>query len=89
MAVRRLVVGLTGASMPQLGIRLLQVLQDTAVETHLIISKGARRTIAIEATGWTVAAVQGLGGVLPRCRGWRMWCMLRRIWRRRCPVVRS
>ena len=50
--------------MPQLGIRLLQVLQDTAVETHLIISKGARRTIAIEATGWSVAAVSGLADVV-------------------------
>ena len=65
MAVaQRLVVGLTGASMPQLGIRLLQVLQGSPVETHLIVSKGARRTIAIEATGWTVAAVQELADVV-------------------------
>ena len=50
--------------MPQLGIRLLQVLRDSPVETHLIISKGARRTIAIEATGWSVAAVSGLADVV-------------------------
>ena len=60
----RLIVALTGASMPQLGIRLLQALQETPVETHLIVSKGARRTIAIEATGWTVGSVQELADVV-------------------------
>lgn len=49
--------------MPQLGIRLLEVLQESSVESHLIISKGARRTIAIEAPQWTVARVQDLATV--------------------------
>jgi polyprenyl P-hydroxybenzoate/phenylacrylic acid decarboxylase-like protein len=57
---RPLVVGLTGASMPQMGIRLLEVLKDQGIETHLVISKGARRTIALEAPGWTVSDVQDL-----------------------------
>lgn len=56
----RLVVGITGASMPQLGIRFLEALQPLPIETHLVISKGARRTIAIEAPDWTVAGVQAL-----------------------------
>lgn len=56
----RLVVGITGASMPQLGIRLLEILRASEIETHLIISDGARRTIAIEAPDWSVARVSGL-----------------------------
>jgi 4-hydroxy-3-polyprenylbenzoate decarboxylase len=57
---QRLVIGMTGASMPQLGIRLLEALRETPVETHLVISKGARRTIALEAPGWSVGQVQEL-----------------------------
>lgn len=60
----RLVVGITGASMPQLGIRLLQVLRSAPVETHLVVSKGARRTIALEAPDWTVAKVHALADVV-------------------------
>jgi polyprenyl P-hydroxybenzoate/phenylacrylic acid decarboxylase-like protein len=49
-ARRRLVVGLSGSSAPQLGIALLEALQDHAeVETHLVISEGARRSLALEA----------------------------------------
>jgi 4-hydroxy-3-polyprenylbenzoate decarboxylase len=49
MVMDRLVVGLAGASGVVYGIRLLEVLQDRAdVETHLIISDGARRTIELE-----------------------------------------
>ncbi|MGL4926819.1 MAG: UbiX family flavin prenyltransferase [Plesiomonas shigelloides] len=45
----RLIVGISGASGAQYGIRLLQVLQPLAqIETHLIISQAARRTIALE-----------------------------------------
>lgn len=45
----RLIVGISGASGAQYGIRLLQVLQPLAqIETHLIISQAARRTIAQE-----------------------------------------
>lgn len=58
-----LVVGMTGASVPKLTIRLLQTLQVTDVETHLVISSGARRTIALEAPEWTVAGVEDLADV--------------------------
>lgn len=61
---KRLVVGISGASMPQLGIRLLQALQSTDIETHLIISRGARRTIALEALDWSVQAVHELADVV-------------------------
>jgi 4-hydroxy-3-polyprenylbenzoate decarboxylase len=46
---RRLIVGLSGASGPHYGVRLLEVLrQHTDVEVHLILSRGARATIAYE-----------------------------------------
>jgi 4-hydroxy-3-polyprenylbenzoate decarboxylase len=47
--VKRIVVGISGASGAIYGIRLLEVLKETdGVETHAIISKGARITIEYE-----------------------------------------
>jgi polyprenyl P-hydroxybenzoate/phenylacrylic acid decarboxylase-like protein len=47
---RRLVVGMSGSSAPQIGISLLEVLrQHQDIETHLVISEGARRSIQLEA----------------------------------------
>jgi len=46
----RLVVGFAGSSAPQLGIALLETLRRLgSVETHLVLSAGARRTIELEA----------------------------------------
>jgi 4-hydroxy-3-polyprenylbenzoate decarboxylase len=59
---RRLVVGITGASGVILGIRLLEVLRSTAIETHLIVSPAARVTIAQE-TDWKVSDVLALADV--------------------------
>ena len=56
---RRLVVGISGASGVILGIRLLEVLRQTDVETHLVLSPAARTTIA-EETDWSVNDVLGL-----------------------------
>jgi len=44
----RLVVGLSGATGAIYGVRILEVLQDTPVETHLIMSTWARKTITAE-----------------------------------------
>lgn len=45
----RLVVGISGASGPQLGLAVLRALKDLGtVETHLVVSAGARRTIELE-----------------------------------------
>jgi polyprenyl P-hydroxybenzoate/phenylacrylic acid decarboxylase-like protein len=45
----RLLVGISGSSAPQIGVTLLQALAEVdTVETHLIVSAGARRTIEIE-----------------------------------------
>ncbi|MFH8678909.1 non-oxidative hydroxyarylic acid decarboxylases subunit B [Streptomyces lydicus] len=58
--MRRLVVGMTGATGAILGIRLLQELQQQPdVETHLVMSRWARATIELE-TDWTARDVTRL-----------------------------
>ncbi len=58
--VGRLVVGLSGASGVVYGIRLLEVLQDRPdIESHLVVSRGALRTIELE-TDTTLADVEAL-----------------------------
>jgi 4-hydroxy-3-polyprenylbenzoate decarboxylase len=60
----RLIVGLTGASGVIYGIRLLQALRPMAgVETHLIVSRGAKVNIALE-TAWDVKDVEALAEVV-------------------------
>ncbi|WP_448496778.1 UbiX family flavin prenyltransferase [Mycobacterium syngnathidarum] len=44
----RLVVAMTGATGAALGIRLLEILAELGVETHLILSDWARATIKLE-----------------------------------------
>jgi polyprenyl P-hydroxybenzoate/phenylacrylic acid decarboxylase-like protein len=47
--VERLVVGVSGSSAPQLGFTVLGALQNIpSVETHLVLSAGARRSIPAE-----------------------------------------
>ena len=61
--MRRLIVGLTGATGAILGVRLLEALKDNSeVETHLVISKWAQRTIEHE-TPYTVKQVAALASV--------------------------
>lgn len=63
---RRLVVGISGASAPQLGITLLEALRDVeSVETHLVLSPGAHRTIELE-TDLSPAQVEALADVVYR-----------------------
>ena len=58
--MRRLVIGLSGASGVIYGIRLLELLREAAgVESHLIVSDAAKRTI-VEETDFSVAHVEGL-----------------------------
>jgi 4-hydroxy-3-polyprenylbenzoate decarboxylase len=52
----RLVVGITGASGAIYGVRALRALKTLGVETYLIITDGARETIALE-TGFSVRSV--------------------------------
>jgi 4-hydroxy-3-polyprenylbenzoate decarboxylase len=57
--MRRLVVGISGASGAILGVRLMEVLSSMPVEVHLVVSDAARKTIEIETT-WKVEDVLAL-----------------------------
>src|SRR5580704_6418369 len=47
-AQRRLIVGISGASGVVYGVRVLQLLRNAGVETHLVMSKTAELTFAYE-----------------------------------------
>jgi len=44
----RLVIGISGASGVAYGVRALELLRDTKVETHLVVSKAAEMTMGYE-----------------------------------------
>ena len=60
----RLIVAITGASGSIYGVRLLEMLRGTGIETHLVLSQWAARTLVHE-TSYTVADVQTLARFLP------------------------
>jgi len=45
---RRLIIGISGASGVVYGIRMLELLRNTGVETHLVMSRSAEMTLAYE-----------------------------------------
>jgi 4-hydroxy-3-polyprenylbenzoate decarboxylase len=45
---RRLIVGITGASGAIYGVRLLRLLKDAGIETHLVMSRSAKITLSQE-----------------------------------------
>jgi len=45
---RRLVVGISGASGAIYGVRMLEILKDRGIETHLVMSRSAEMTLAYE-----------------------------------------
>src|SRR5882672_1174524 len=60
---KRLIVGISGASGAVYGVRLLELLQDTDIETHLIISNAGKTTLAAE-TALKLADVEALADVV-------------------------
>ena len=60
--MKRLVVGISGATGAIYGIRLLEFLSKSDVETHLVISDSAEKTIRME-TSWTLKQVKALATV--------------------------
>jgi 4-hydroxy-3-polyprenylbenzoate decarboxylase len=66
--VKRLIIGISGASGAIYGVRLLQILRDVPdVETHLIMSQAARQTLALE-TEYSLREVQALADVVHDAR---------------------
>ncbi len=60
MDIKHIIVAITGASGAVYGIRLLEALQATeGIETHLVLSSWAERTIGIETT-YSVEEVRAL-----------------------------
>lgn len=66
--MKRLIIGISGASGAIYGVRLLQILRDVPdVETHLILSQAARQTTALE-TDFSLREVQALADVVHDAR---------------------
>ncbi len=57
MSQQKLIVAVTGATGTIFGVRLLELLQGSEVETHLVLSKWAKRTLTYE-TQYTMEQVQ-------------------------------
>lgn len=62
---KRLIVGISGASGVVYGVRMLETLRRLEVETHLVMSRSAEVTLALE-TDWKVADVRALADVFHR-----------------------
>jgi 4-hydroxy-3-polyprenylbenzoate decarboxylase len=60
---KRLIVGISGASGIIYGVRVLEVLREGGVETHLVMSRSAEVTLAYE-MGMKVAEVHALADVV-------------------------
>jgi 4-hydroxy-3-polyprenylbenzoate decarboxylase len=61
--VKKLIVGISGATGAIYGIRLLEVLSKLDVETHLVITEAAEKTIQME-TDWRIEKVKSLAKVV-------------------------
>ena len=61
----KLIVGITGATGTIFGVRLLQILEGTGIETHLVMSKWAQRTLTHE-TPYTAAEVEEMAACVYR-----------------------
>jgi len=57
--MKKIVIGISGATGAIYGIRLLEVLKEHNIETHLVISEGAALTIKAE-TKYSIEAIKNL-----------------------------
>ncbi|MGQ9367067.1 UbiX family flavin prenyltransferase [Azospirillum sp. ST 5-10] len=60
---RRLIVGMSGASGVIYGIRTLQMVKALGIEAHLVMSRSAEVTVALE-TDWKLADLRALAAVV-------------------------
>lgn len=61
--MEKMILGISGASGVIYGIRLLQVLKEINIESHLVVSKSAIRNIAIE-TEYTLDELYSMASVV-------------------------
>ncbi|OGP73493.1 MAG: 3-octaprenyl-4-hydroxybenzoate carboxy-lyase [Deltaproteobacteria bacterium RBG_16_49_23] len=61
--MKRLIVGISGATGAIYGIRLLEVLSKSNVETHLVITEAGEKNIRME-TDWKIEQVNSLAKVV-------------------------
>ena len=61
--MKRLIVGISGASGIIYGIRLLEALRHVDGETHLVMSEAAKKVTELE-TGYAVSQVEALADVV-------------------------
>jgi flavin prenyltransferase len=61
--MQRLIIGISGASGTVYGVRLLETLRETDIETHLVMTDSTKRVIELE-TGYTVGGIQALADQL-------------------------
>jgi flavin prenyltransferase len=62
LTANRLLIGISGASGAIYGIRLLELLKASGIETHLIVSRAARMTLSYE-TDMSISDVEALATV--------------------------
>lgn len=62
----RLIIGITGATGTIFGVRLLEMLQGTGIETHLVMSKWGGRTLLHE-THYAIEEVHQLATAVHNC----------------------
>lgn len=63
MTKRRVIVGVSGATGFEYGVKALQLLKPMDIEVHLVVSKGAELTRSLEAT-YTKSDVEALADVV-------------------------
>ena len=62
--MKRIIIGITGASGVIYGIRMLEILKDIPdIETHLVITSGAKLNISLE-TDFEIKDIKGLANVV-------------------------
>lgn len=67
MTTRRIIVGISGASGFQYGVKALELLKAQDVEVHLVVSAGAEKTCALE-TDYKMEEVIALADVVHECK---------------------
>lgn len=67
MSTRRIIVGISGASGFQYGVKALELLQGYDLEVHLVVSAGAEKTCALE-TDCRMEEVVALADVVHECQ---------------------